>query len=66
VVLYRTTEPTPWAVHDERYELDADRGFGDLCERLEVIPVEGSHHLNLLDPPAVQVVAAHLGDRLRR
>jgi phthiocerol/phenolphthiocerol synthesis type-I polyketide synthase D len=61
VVLYRATEPTPWAVRDARYELDETNGFGDLCPSLEVVPIRGAHHLNLLDPPAVHALAGHLG-----
>ncbi|WP_433178258.1 SDR family NAD(P)-dependent oxidoreductase [Actinoallomurus sp. CA-150999] len=61
VVLYRATEPTPWTVRDARYELDETNGFGDLCPRLEVVPIRGAHHLNLLDPPAVHALAGHLG-----
>ncbi|MCO5994844.1 type I polyketide synthase [Actinoallomurus rhizosphaericola] len=61
VVLYRATEPTPWTVRDARYELDETNGFGDLCPRLDVVPIRGAHHLNLLDPPAVHALAGHLG-----
>jgi phthiocerol/phenolphthiocerol synthesis type-I polyketide synthase D len=60
VVIYRATEPTPWTVRDARYELDETNGFGDLCPRLEVVPIRGAHHLNLLDPPAVHALAGHL------
>ncbi|MCW6009345.1 KR domain-containing protein, partial [Micromonospora sp. CPCC 205371] len=60
VVLYRCTEPTPWNVRDPRYEhTDLDRGFGRWCADLRVVPVT-AHHLNVLDPPAVNVVAADL------
>ncbi len=64
VVLYRSTEPTPWTVHDPRYDLDEANGFGELCSRLEIVPIPGSHHLNLLDPPAVLIIADHLRDLL--
>jgi phthiocerol/phenolphthiocerol synthesis type-I polyketide synthase D len=60
VVLYRSTVPTPWTVHDPRYDLDEANGFADLCPRLEIIPVPGAHHLNLLDQPSVQIIARHL------
>ncbi|MGW5685029.1 SDR family oxidoreductase [Nonomuraea sp. NPDC003754] len=62
VVLYRSTEPTPWAVEDARYAHrdDPARGFAPYAEDLEIVPVPGSHHLNLLDPPYVEIVAAHL------
>ncbi|MEJ3750132.1 SDR family NAD(P)-dependent oxidoreductase [Actinomycetes bacterium KLBMP 9797] len=65
VVLYRCTEPTPWNVVDPRYEhVDPTRGFGDFCPELRVVPV-AAHHLNVLDPPAVETVAADLGALLR-
>ncbi|GAA2400466.1 hypothetical protein GCM10010404_67850 [Nonomuraea africana] len=62
VVLYRSTEPTPWAVQDARYvhEHDPARGFAPYAKSLEIVPVPGAHHLNLLDPPYVEIVAAHL------
>lgn len=64
VVLYRADQPTPWAVQDPRYEItDPSRGWAPLCPRLDVIPVD-AHHLNLLDPPAVSAVAAHLRAQL--
>ncbi|MGE5286674.1 MAG: SDR family NAD(P)-dependent oxidoreductase [Micromonosporaceae bacterium] len=60
VVLYRADLQTPWAVRDPRYEItDETRGWGPLCDHLDVVGV-GAHHLNLLDPPAVHMVAAHL------
>ncbi|GAA1661409.1 hypothetical protein GCM10009733_068920 [Nonomuraea maheshkhaliensis] len=66
VVLYRSTEPAPWAVRDFRYAHEADpaRGFGPYATDLEIVEVPGSHHLNLLDPPHVEVVAEHLGGLL--
>ncbi|MEU7894345.1 SDR family oxidoreductase [Nonomuraea sp. NPDC049152] len=62
VVLYRSTEPTPWSVEDVRYAHTDDpaRGFAPFAKDLEIVPVHGSHHLNLLDPPHVEIVAAHL------
>lgn len=62
VVLFRSTEPTPWAVEDARYahQDDPARGFSPYAPGLEVVPIEGSHHLNLLDPPFVEVIAGHL------
>ncbi len=60
VVLYRAEHETPWAVRDPRYQItDPARGWGPLCSRLEVVPVD-AHHLNLLDPPAVGAIADHL------
>ncbi|MEV4747524.1 SDR family NAD(P)-dependent oxidoreductase [Streptosporangium sp. NPDC049248] len=63
VLLYRSTEPTPWAVEDVRYTHadDPTRGFGPFSPALEIVTIPGSHHLNLLDPPHVEVIAAHLG-----
>jgi phthiocerol/phenolphthiocerol synthesis type-I polyketide synthase D len=60
VVLYQATGQTPWAVRDPRYQIpDTAESWRSLCPRLEVVPVD-AHHLNLLDPPAVQAIAAHL------
>ncbi|MER5323305.1 thioesterase domain-containing protein, partial [Streptosporangium roseum] len=66
VVLYRSTDPTPWAVEDIRYAHtdDPTRGFGPFSPELEIVTIAGSHHLNLLDPPHVEVIAAHLGGQL--
>ncbi|MFI0406408.1 SDR family NAD(P)-dependent oxidoreductase [Actinomadura sp. 3N508] len=64
VILYRAPEETPWAVRDARYVLDETNGFGDLCPDLEIVTIPGAHHLNLLDPPGVDVLAAHLEHRL--
>lgn len=66
VVLYRSTDPTPWAVEDVRYAHTDDpaRGFGPFSPELEIVTIPGSHHLNLLDPPHVEVIAAHLGGQL--
>jgi phthiocerol/phenolphthiocerol synthesis type-I polyketide synthase D len=59
-VLYRTEQETPWAVHDPRYQITSEtRGWGPFCADLTVVGV-AAHHLNLLDPPAVHAVAAHL------
>jgi thioesterase domain-containing protein/NADP-dependent 3-hydroxy acid dehydrogenase YdfG/acyl carrier protein len=60
VTLYRTTQPTPWTVTDPRYEHpDTARGWDRFCTDLRIVPVP-AHHLNLLDPPAVDVIAADL------
>ncbi|XVQ10808.1 SDR family NAD(P)-dependent oxidoreductase [Spirillospora sp. CA-255316] len=64
VVLYHAPEETPWSVKDARYVLDGTNGFGGLCANLEIVTVPGAHHLNLLDPPGVEFMAAHLEDRL--
>ncbi|MEV0614527.1 SDR family NAD(P)-dependent oxidoreductase [Nonomuraea sp. NPDC050404] len=62
VVLYRSTEQTPWTVRDPRYAHDDDpaRGFGPYSSGLEIVEIPGSHHLNLLDPPHFEVIAEHL------
>jgi thioesterase domain-containing protein len=60
VVLYRAEHETPWAVPDPRYRISSEgRGWRPLCPSLMVVPV-AAHHLNLLDPPAVDALAAHL------
>ncbi|WP_149260070.1 type I polyketide synthase [Actinomadura sp. K4S16] len=64
VILYYAPEETPWAVRDARYVLDGTNGFGGLCADLEIVTIPGAHHLNLLDPPGVGVLAAHLEARL--
>jgi thioesterase domain-containing protein/NAD(P)-dependent dehydrogenase (short-subunit alcohol dehydrogenase family)/acyl carrier protein len=64
VILYYAPEETPWAVRDARYVLDGTNGFGGLCSDLEIVTIPGVHHLNLLDPPGVDVLAAHLEARL--
>lgn len=40
-----------WAIRDARSELDATNGLGDLCSCLEIVPVPGAHHLNLIARP---------------
>ncbi|MGW2308122.1 SDR family NAD(P)-dependent oxidoreductase [Actinomadura luteofluorescens] len=64
VILYYAPEETPWAVRDARYVLDGTNGFGGLCADLEIVTIPGAHHLNLLDPPGVGLLAAHLEARL--
>ncbi|MEV4255903.1 SDR family NAD(P)-dependent oxidoreductase, partial [Spirillospora sp. NPDC049652] len=64
VILYYAPEETPWAVKDARYVLDGTNGFGPLCPALEKVTIPGAHHLNLLDPPGVELLAAHLDGRL--
>ena len=66
VVLYRAERETPWAVADPRYEITGEtRGWDRLCRGLEAVGID-AHHLNLLDPPAVGVVAGHLRALLNR
>ncbi|MFJ7214545.1 beta-ketoacyl synthase N-terminal-like domain-containing protein [Amycolatopsis sp. NPDC098790] len=61
VVLYRATEPYAAGLAMEpRYSRsDLAAGWADLCPRLEVVPVP-AHHLSVVDPPHVDVVARHL------
>jgi phthiocerol/phenolphthiocerol synthesis type-I polyketide synthase D len=66
VVLYRAERETPWAVPDPRYEITGEtRGWDRLCRGLEAVGID-AHHLNLLDPPGVGAVAAHLRALLNR
>ncbi|WP_344448559.1 SDR family NAD(P)-dependent oxidoreductase, partial [Actinocorallia aurantiaca] len=65
VILYKAPLPTPWAVQDARYiDLDETNGLGPLCPRLEIVEVTDTHHLNLLDPPGVHIIAGHLAGEL--
>ena len=64
VILYRAPEETPWAVKDIRYAPDPTNRFGEHCAHLEIVEIPGAHHLNLLDPPAVDRIAAHLSEQL--
>ncbi|GAB2823212.1 type I polyketide synthase [Actinocorallia aurea] len=65
VILYKAPLPTPWAVQDARYiDLDDTNGLAPLCPNLEIVEVTGTHHLNLLDPPGVHLIAAHLAGEL--
>jgi polyketide synthase 13 len=60
VVLYRAGEPAPHTVRDPAYEREDEAlGWDEVCPRLEVVPVAG-HHLSLLDPPHVDLIATHL------
>jgi thioesterase domain-containing protein len=53
-------------VADPRYEITGEtRGWDRLCRGLEAVGID-AHHLNLLDPPAVGVVAGHLRALLNR
>ncbi|MEV6824685.1 beta-ketoacyl synthase N-terminal-like domain-containing protein [Amycolatopsis sp. NPDC051102] len=65
VVLYRATEPYAAGLAMEpRYSrTDLAAGWADLCPRLEIVPVP-AHHLSVVDPPHVDVVARHLAGLL--
>lgn len=67
VILYKAPLPTPWAVQDARYiDLDETNGLGAFCPALEIVEVPETHHLNLLDPPGVNIIADHLAAELAR
>jgi len=60
-LLYRATDPAPHTVRDTRYERDDESlGWDEYCSDLQVQHIPG-HHLSLLDPPTVDVLA-HLLD----
>ncbi|NGO06819.1 acyltransferase domain-containing protein [Streptomyces sp. HC44] len=64
-LLYRASEPAPHTVRDPRYERDdASLGWDAHCTDLTVVPLPG-HHLSLLDPPVVDVLAELLTRDLR-
>jgi polyketide synthase 13 len=64
-LLYRATEVAPHTVRDARYERqDEALGWDVLCPDLTVSPLPG-HHLCLLDPPVVDVLARQLDADLR-
>ncbi|MGQ4414827.1 beta-ketoacyl synthase N-terminal-like domain-containing protein [Streptomyces sp. SAS_269] len=59
-LLYRATRPAPHTVRDARYErTDATLGWDAHCPDLTVTDLPG-HHLELLDPPAVDALAGEL------
>lgn len=63
--LYRASEPAPHTVRDPRYEReDQALGWDVHCTDLTVVPLPG-HHLSLLDPPVVDVLAGLLTRDLR-
>ncbi|WP_343240821.1 MULTISPECIES: beta-ketoacyl synthase N-terminal-like domain-containing protein [unclassified Streptomyces] len=59
-LLYRATRSAPHTVQDARYtRTDEALGWDGSCTDLSVAPIEGDH-LSLLDPPAVDELAALL------
>ncbi|MFD0019956.1 acyltransferase domain-containing protein [Streptomyces sp. NPDC058382] len=59
-LLYRASERAPHTVRDARYERDDEAlGWDAHCADLTVAPLPG-HHLSLLDPPVVDVLAGLL------
>ncbi|MBR7830157.1 acyltransferase domain-containing protein [Actinospica sp. MGRD01-02] len=64
-LLYRASEVAPHTVRDPRYErTDPALGWDSLCPDLTISPLPG-HHLSLLDPPVVDVLARRLDADLR-
>ncbi|WP_020673664.1 type I polyketide synthase [Amycolatopsis nigrescens] len=60
VVYYSPADQVPGGMRDERFDrTDPARGWDSICRDLEVVTVPG-HHLSVLDPPNVEVIAAHL------
>ncbi|MFE0024994.1 beta-ketoacyl synthase N-terminal-like domain-containing protein [Amycolatopsis sp. NPDC059021] len=59
-VFYSAAEAVPGGLRDPRFDRsDPARGWDAVCRDLEVVTVPG-HHLSVLDPPNVEVIAAHL------
>ncbi|HWG22584.1 type I polyketide synthase [Actinospica sp.] len=64
-LLYRASEVAPHTVRDRRYERqDQALGWDEYCPDLTIRPLPG-HHLCLLDPPVVDVLARLLDADLR-
>ncbi|EME55186.1 type I polyketide synthase [Amycolatopsis decaplanina] len=65
VVLYRATgHYAAGLAMEPRYSrTDLAAGWAELCPGLEIVPVE-AHHLSVVDPPHVDVVARHLAGLL--
>jgi phthiocerol/phenolphthiocerol synthesis type-I polyketide synthase D len=60
VVFYSAALPVPGGLRDPRFDrTDPARGWDAVCPDIEVVNVPG-HHLSLLDPPNVEVIARHL------
>lgn len=60
VVFYSAQSAVPGGLRDARFDrVDPARGWDEVCDDLEVVTVPG-HHLSLLDPPNVDVIAEHL------
>jgi hypothetical protein len=53
VTLYRSTQPTPWAVHDPRTSTPTRPGDGTGSARPAHVPIAAHHQF--LDPPAVTI-----------
>nr|WP_042179964.1 type I polyketide synthase [Kibdelosporangium sp. MJ126-NF4]CEL14126.1 Malonyl CoA-acyl carrier protein transacylase [Kibdelosporangium sp. MJ126-NF4]CTQ88493.1 Malonyl CoA-acyl carrier protein transacylase (EC 2.3.1.39) [Kibdelosporangium sp. MJ126-NF4] len=65
-IFYSAASPVPGGLRDERFDrTDPARGFDAVCTDLELVVVPG-HHLSVLDPPNVNVIAEHLAAALSR
>ncbi|WP_031469821.1 type I polyketide synthase [Sciscionella sediminilitoris] len=65
VQFYSAGSAVPGGLRDARFDRsDPARGWDEFCSRLELRVVPG-HHLSLLDPPNVEVIAEHLNRVLR-
>ena len=63
-LLYRADDAAPHTVSDPRYQRqDETFGWDEYCTDLDVRPVPG-HHLSLLDPPVVDVLARRMAKDL--
>ncbi|MBP2326086.1 phthiocerol/phenolphthiocerol synthesis type-I polyketide synthase D [Kibdelosporangium banguiense] len=66
VIFYSAESAVPGGLRDQRFDrCDPARGWDSVCDNLEIVTVPG-HHLSLLDPPNVNVIAEHLTGVLRR
>lgn len=66
VVFYSAAVQVPGGLRDQRFDrTDPARGWDEFCADLELVNVPG-HHLSLLDPPNVEVIARHLAGVLAR
>ncbi|MEC3976430.1 polyketide synthase [Amycolatopsis sp. H20-H5] len=65
-VFYSAAQQVPGGLRDPRFDrTDPARGWDAVCRDLEVVTVSG-HHLSVLDPPNVEVIASHLAESLAR
>jgi phthiocerol/phenolphthiocerol synthesis type-I polyketide synthase D len=65
-VFYSAASPVPGGLRDQRFDrTDPARGWDAVCDDLDLVVVPG-HHLSVLDPPNVEVIARHLTATLPR